>query len=87
MSAAELRERITKKIVEEIEEVQYPSVAMLDRVEATLAGREALADYAETLMEKLEATRFPSITLLNRLDGLLDRLEQAEQQEQARRAA
>jgi hypothetical protein len=33
-------------------------------------------------MEKIEATRFPSITLLNRLDGLLDRLEQAEQQEQ-----
>jgi hypothetical protein len=83
MNASELRQRITKSLVDEIEQVQYPSVSMLDRVEATLASREALADYAEVLVEKVEATRFPSVSLLDRLDGLLARLEQAERREQA----
>jgi hypothetical protein len=87
MSAADLRKRITKKLVDDIEQVQFPSVAMLDRVESTLRDRDSMADYAETLIEKVEATRFPSPTLLNRLDAVLARLEQAEQQEQERRAA
>ena len=86
MSAAEPRERITKSLVDEIKQLQYPSVTMLNRVEGTLSSRDALAAYAESLVEKIEATRFPSVSLLNRLDGLLDRLEQAEQQEQNRAA-
>ena len=60
---------------------------MMNRAEASLDGREALADYAETLIDKLEATRFPSTDLLNRLDAVLGRLEQAEQQERERQAA
>ena len=87
MSAAELRERIMKPMLDEIAEVQYPSVTMLDRVESMLTSREALAGYAETLVEKIEASRFPSSSLLKRLDALLDRLEQLERQEQNRRNA
>src|SRR3954452_9953598 len=87
MSAAELRERITKSMLDEINQVQYPSVTMLDRAEATLASADALADYAEALVKKIEATRFPSIALLNRLDAVLVRLERVEQQERNRRAA
>lgn len=87
MSAAELRERLTKSLLDEIDRVQYPSVTMLDRAEATLASPDALADYAETLVEKIEGTRFPSIALLNRLDAVLARLEQAEQQARNRAAA
>jgi hypothetical protein len=81
MSATGLRERLTASLLREIDEVQYPSVTMLDRVEATLAGREELEDYAEVLVRKVEAVHYPSIAMLNRLDGLLDRLEQAERRE------
>ena len=87
MTAAQFRERITKSLLNEISEIQHPSSAMLNRVEAMLNDREAIADHAETLIEKVEATRFPSTDLLNRLDGLLGRLEKAEQQERERRAA
>jgi hypothetical protein len=82
MNASELRERITKNLLDEIEQVPYPSVTMLNRVEQTLGSREALADYAEVLVRKVEATRFPSISLLNRVDEMIARLERAEQQEQ-----
>jgi hypothetical protein len=78
MDAAALRERVTRKLIEEIQEVQYPSVTMMDRVEAVLPT-EALGDYTEALLEKIEASRFPSISMLNRLDGLIGQLEQVEQ--------
>jgi hypothetical protein len=87
MTAAQLRERITNNLLSEIEEMKFPSSSMLNRAEASLNGREALAGYAETLIEKLEATRFPSTDLLNRLNAVLGRLEQAEQQERERQAA
>ena len=79
MDAASLRERVTHKLIEDIQEVQYPSVTMMDRVEAIL-DTDTLGDYAEALLEKIEATRFPSISMLNRLDGLITQLEQAERQ-------
>jgi len=79
MDAATLRERVTRKLIEDIEEVQYPSVTMMDRVEAVLAPDD-LDEYAEALLEKIEATRFPSISTLNRLDRLIGELEQVEQE-------
>jgi len=78
MEASALRNRITKRLLTEIEDVQYPSVTMLNRAEARLASPEALANYTEILVEKVEATRFSSAELLTRLDGLLARLERAE---------
>jgi hypothetical protein len=82
MDAAGLRKRLTQSLLDDINEVQFPSVTMMNRVESALGTEEDLADYVEVLVEKVEATRYPSISMLNRLDGLLDRLEQVEQQEQ-----
>ena len=89
MNAAELRERINDKLLREIGELDFPSVAVLDRVESVLDDREALASYAEVLVKKVEATQFPSIALLNRLDRLIARLDEAEcaQAEHAESAA
>jgi hypothetical protein len=78
MDATALRKRIIHKLLEDIEEVQFPSPTMMDRVEPTLATTDDLADYAEVLVKKVEATRYPSISMLNRLDGLIDQLEQVE---------
>jgi hypothetical protein len=80
MNALQLRERLTRGLLGEIEQVQHPSVTMLNRLEASLTTREALADYTETLVKKVEATRFPSVSMLNRIDGLIARLEDIERQ-------
>ena len=82
MNAAALRKRLTQSLLDEINEVQFPSVTMMDRVEAALGTAGDLTDYAEVLVKKVEATRYPSISLLNRLEGLLDRLEQFERLQQ-----
>ena len=85
MNAAELRGRIGNKLLNEIAQVEFPSAAMLDRVESRLEDREALSSYAEMLLKRVEAMQFPSVELLNRLDRLIERLEKAER-EQAERA-
>ena len=78
MNASQLRERVTKSLLDEIEEAQFPSVTMMNRLEGTLVDPDALGQYAEILVEKVQATRFPSISMLNRVDAVLARLEQAE---------
>ena len=85
MNASQLRERLTKNLLDEIGETQYPSVTMLNRVEGMLGEADALGQYAEILVEKVDGTRFPSISMLNRVDAVLARLEQAERA-QAERA-
>jgi hypothetical protein len=52
-----------------IDEVQFPSVTMMDRAEAALASQDDLASYAEVLVKKVE----------------LGQLEQAERREQMER--
>jgi hypothetical protein len=83
MTAAQLRKRLDDRFLGEIEELQFPSASMLDRVESTLRDRDALEKYAELLVEKVEATQFPSVSLLKRIDGVLARLEQQEQAQAA----
>jgi hypothetical protein len=86
-SAATLRKRLTQSLLDEIDDVQFPSVTMMNRVESALGTRDDLAQYAEVLIKKVEATRYPSISMLNRLDGLLDNLEMLEQREEQQSAA
>ena len=85
MDSTALRERLTKSLLKEIDEVQFPSVTMMDRAEAALAGQDDLANYAEVLVNKVEATKYPSISMLNRIDGLLEQLEQAERRQELER--
>jgi len=86
MDAAALRKRSVQHLLDDIEEVRFPSPDMMDRVEAALASQDDLTDYAEILVKKVEATRFPSISLLNRVEGLLGRLEQIERRQWAEEA-
>ena len=86
MEAAALRKRLTQSLLDDINEVQFPSVTMMNRVETALGTRDDLTDYIEVLVKKVESTRYPSISLLNRLDGLLDKLEQVERNEELQTA-
>jgi hypothetical protein len=85
MNATALRKRVTRSLLNDIEDVQYPSVTMMNRVEAVLE-QDDLANYAEVLVKKIEASQYPSISLLNRLDGLLGQLERAERSQREQRS-
>ena len=82
MDAAALRKRLTQHLISEIEEVQFPSITMMNRVEASLETPDELATYAETLLKQVESTKYPSIAMIDRFEGVVDRLEQAERQQQ-----
>src|SRR5215212_4569226 len=56
MDAAALRKRIVQHLLDDIEEVRFPSPDMMDRVEAALASQDDLTDYAEILVKKVKAT-------------------------------
>ena len=81
MDAATLRRRINRSLVNEIDEVQFPSVTMMNRIESTLGSREEIATYADLLVKKVEATHYPSLSMLDRVDSLLQKLEQVERRE------
>ena len=57
MDAAGLRKRLTQSLLEDINEVQFPSVTMMNRVESGLATQEDLADYIEVLGRSIRASR------------------------------
>jgi hypothetical protein len=82
MNSAELREQLTNSLLEDVQQTQFPSITMLDRVEESLETREQLADYAEVLVEKVADSPYPGIPMLDRVNGVLMRLEQMERQEQ-----
>jgi hypothetical protein len=71
MNGSELRHEVAEMLLDQIKEDNYPSVAMMQRVESVIGqDPEAMSDYAEVLLEKVKAARFPSTEMLNRLDRL-----------------
>jgi len=83
MSAIDLRERYSDMLLDSVREANYPSIAMLSRVEASIADSETMERYIELLMEKVGNDRFPSPTMLDRINGLLSSLAALEQQAEA----
>ena len=75
MDGSELRQRLLDSLLEQIEEEQYPSVTMMDRVEGALRTPEQILAYANVLLDKIESSRYPSVTMLNRFDAILARVD------------
>lgn len=71
MNGIELRRAVAEMLLEKIKDDRFPSVTMMQRVEAVIGqDAEAMSDYAEVLLDKVKDTRFPSTEMLNRLDRL-----------------
>jgi hypothetical protein len=73
-------------MLDEVAEARFPSTEMLNRLESAISDRETLERYAEMLVEKAGETRYPTTAFLKRIDGVLERLEREEREEQARAA-
>ena len=75
MDGSALRQRLLEKLFEQIKEETFPSVTMMDRVEAELQTREQVLEYAEVLLDRIESSRYPSIPMLNRFDAVIAGVE------------
>ena len=79
MSAIDLRERYEDMLLESIQDTEFPSPAMLSRIEGFMTEPEAMERFIALLMQKAGG-RYPSPTLLDRVDRLIRSLAQMEQQ-------
>ena len=75
MNGSALQQRLMDGLIGRVKEETFPSVTMMNRIEASLRTREQVEEYGEILLEKIEATRFPSISMLSRFDNLVAMLE------------
>lgn len=74
MNGAALQQRLLDTLIERVKEETFPSVTMMNRIEASLRTREQVEEYGEVLLEKIEASRFPSISMMDRFDSVVAKL-------------
>ena len=75
MDVKELRKRHQDLLLELVKQPNYPSIAIMQRVEAGIREPEAALEYIEFLIEKVEQDQYPSLTMLDRISWLLRQLE------------
>jgi hypothetical protein len=74
MDGSALQQRLLEVLMKQVRDDTFPSVTMMNRIEASLRTREQIEDYAEILLKKVESTRFPSLSMLNRVESVVARL-------------
>ncbi len=67
-----IRDGLVDTLMEKVRNDPYPSVDMLNTLEALLDPLE-LEDYAELLLEKVRNDRYPSWNMIYRLHNLAER--------------
>jgi hypothetical protein len=67
---ADARSRYLRTLIDHIREDDYPSIAHMDLVEATLPP-ELFGPYIDVLLDKIENERHPSLTMLRRIERLV----------------
>jgi hypothetical protein len=64
-----VRQELLGLLLEKVENDRFPSMTMLDLVEAMI-GPEEMPMYAEILMGKIRDDQFPSLNLIRRIKNL-----------------
>jgi hypothetical protein len=52
---------------------KYPSLQLMDRIEAALATPDQVAAYTDMLIDKVDETWYPSGQMLDRIQRLMER--------------
>jgi hypothetical protein len=63
--------RYVAMLMERIRQDRYPSIQMMDRVEAAFWTSEQLTEYFELLLEKVDESWYPSLQMLDRIYRVL----------------
>ena len=64
---SEANDRYVRYILTRIDEDEYPSHELMDRIEYALESREHVAAYLEVLFEKVDSCQYPSRHILDRI--------------------
>jgi hypothetical protein len=67
-----LRQAMLELLLDRVAADRYPSVTMLNLIEAMIRPDE-LADYVEILLDHIRESTYPSIDMLRRVEGLVAR--------------
>ena len=76
MGRSALKKRLFQMRMEQVENDTFPSVEMMNRIEASLQDEDEVEKYAEILWKKIESTQWPSLAMINRFESVLARLDQ-----------
>lgn len=66
-----LQERYFEILMERVRNDRYPSLALLDRIEAILYSPEQYSEYVELLMTKVDEAWYTSGALMDRVQRML----------------
>jgi hypothetical protein len=78
----DLRNRSMQILLSQVSSGQYPSVSMLDRIEAAVNDRATANEYVNLLLDTLERDAYPSPTMLDRVLKLVEALERSQPPEE-----
>ena len=73
MDGSAMKRRLLAMRMAQVKKDTFPSVEMMNRIEAGLQTKEELEAYAEILMNKIESTQWPSLAMVNRFERVLER--------------
>ncbi len=65
------QQRYVSMLMERIRQDRYPSLQLMDRVEAGLWTSQQLGEYLDLLLEKADEAWYPSKQILDRIHRLL----------------
>ena len=64
---SEANDRYVRYLLSRIDEDEYPSHELMQRVEFALASRDQVAAYLEVLFDKVDGCQYPSRHILDRI--------------------
>ena len=64
---SEANDRYVRYVLSRIDEDEYPSHELMDRIELALANQEHVAAYLEVLFDKVDSCQYPSRHILDRI--------------------
>jgi hypothetical protein len=64
---SEANDRYVQYILRRIDEDEYPSHELMDRIELALESRQHVAAYLEVLFDKVDSCQYPSRHILDRI--------------------
>lgn len=79
MDAKAAQQEWTEDLLRELEGSDFPSPALLDRIERMISNREELERYTAILTRKVRGQEFPSGHMQDRVERLLKLLQHQDQ--------
>ena len=64
---SEANDRYVRYILSRIDDDEYPSHELMDRLELALASQQHVAAYLEVLFDKVDSCQYPSRHILDRI--------------------